>query len=886
MKQHVWVELLRAQIRAWPIVSEAAFRHATAGLAPATPGLWSQGTTALWDELCDWMRPRAIGTSMTELCQIRDKYWTSADLRSPQSITDYALRLAADCLEDRGSVLTPRALWPLPTGVNSGPPPLPPDSLQPWRLLTWLMPEDLLVAAIGAQKSDDRAIGHVSPLPLQVGRMLSEHPVAETHLHLGAAMDFGLLWTSLTLPVMLQHLVASAQPAVTRKWTDAPFGSGPLFVRRLLGARCLRLVMAAFLKGRTSSACTHVGHSCRCWENFLRQDVDGELLKLRNGLNLVRTLRTLARDWSLGYGPAVNLPLAVSASSFSLLERALRTLLLPASPKAPKGASKLATLFINDPLHSWFGSAAPDVTPEHDFTVSALRYAQHHREFALAFWQYERVRCAVFRYVTQEPGTAGLDWFRKHYERIGRLDQGVAPALNESALRLQSREIALRALEVRVRPKDKFAGVAEQVRSLAAAARRHAGQGPSCTGIEIGLILHLVKDPTYEDAKGQTWINGAPHRTHGPRYWRWYSDARKRVRAVRTALQRRPERLVLLRGIDIANAELAVPTWTVAPLLLYLRQASTDAAAALRRQQPLWQVPPMRVCCHAGEDYRILFEGLRRIHELLEVGLLQPSDRLGHAVALGDDPTLHLRGHFFQPAEERLEDLLWLLDLAAMGVSLPASYLPRLQDEAAHWTRRIWDSTVTLETVRDRRRLLLQPNWVEGRGYGILPGVIQLQRPAFVHRYLTDADAFRRGQESVEIVLFEPDVAALHTIQIWLRGRLSQRSITVESNPSSNQLIAALPTLSQHPAFRLQPPPNATAQAAPPVQLSINSDDPLCFATCLRDEYAYIYDALLAQGLSATEAIHWLDQRRQDGWRSRFTVPQSAAPDILKRLCR
>lgn len=882
MRQHVWVELLRAQIRAWPIVSEAAFRRATERLEPRTPGLWSQSTTALWDDLCCWIRPRAIGTSMTELCQLRDRCWNSAAVQSPQSITDYALRLAADCLEDRGAVLTPRALWPLPTGGRAGPPPLPPDSLQPWRLLTWLMPEDLLVASLVAQRNDDRTIGHVSPLPLQVGRLLSEQPVAETHLHLGAAMDFGLLWTSLTLPVMLQHLVASAQPAAKKQWTDAPLGSGPLFVRRLLEARCLRLVLAAFLNQRTGAACPHIGKSCTCWGKFLVY-VGEELRKLVTGVNLEYAFAALRNDWSLGFGPAMNQPLPVV--TYSLLERALRKLLLPAPRKVPRGASKLAALLINDPLHSWFGSAVPDVTPEHGFTTCALRYAQHHPEFALAFWQYERVRCAVFRYVTQEPGTAGLDWFRQHYERIGKLDQGIAPALNESALRLQSREIALRALEVRVRPKDKAAGVAEQVRSLAAAALRHAGQGRSSAGIQIGLILHLVKDPTYS-LNGQKWLNGAPHRTHGLRHWMWYSDAKKRVRAVRSALRQRPERLVLLRGIDIANAELAVPTWSVAPLLLCLRQAGTDAAAALHRQQPLWQVPPMRVCCHAGEDYRILFEGLRRIHELLEVGLLQPSDRLGHAVALGEDPNLHLRGHFFQPAEERLEDLLWLLDLAATGISLPTSYLPRIQDEAAYWTRQIWGPDVALETARDRRRVLLQPDQVERWGYGILPGVIQLQRPAFVDRYLTDADAFRRGQESVEIVLLEPDIAALNMIQVWLRGRLSQRSITVESNPSSNHLIAALPTLSQHPAFRLQPPLNSTAQAAPPVQLSINSDDPLCFATCLRDEYAYIYDALMAQGISATEAIQWLDQRRQDGWRSRFTIPQSADPDILKRLCR
>jgi adenosine deaminase len=116
---------------------------------------------------------------------------------------------------------------------------------------------------------------------------------------------------------------------------------------------------------------------------------------------------------------------------------------------------------------------------------------------------------------------------------------------------------------------------------------------------------------------------------------------------------------------------------------------------------------------------------------------------------------------------------------------------------------------------------------------------------------------------------------------------LRELEITIESNPSSNLLIMNLLGLEDHPVMTLGPGLPATATAgspAPPLLLSINSDDPVTFATSLADEYAHLYFALVRRGVAAQEAMRWIDQLRENGWRSRFTLTANADPDILRLL--
>jgi adenosine deaminase len=124
----------------------------------------------------------------------------------------------------------------------------------------------------------------------------------------------------------------------------------------------------------------------------------------------------------------------------------------------------------------------------------------------------------------------------------------------------------------------------------------------------------------------------------------------------------------------------------------------------------------------------------------------------------------------------------------------------------------------------------------------------------------------------------------LRKAQLSLRRELARLEITVETNPSSNLLIGDFREIDEHPLFQLQPLDERKGDSNTNVLLSINTDDPITFATRLSDEYAYIYFALLRAGVSSRDALAWLERIRETSWRSRFTLEASRSQRILTSI--
>ena len=198
---------------------------------------------------------------------------------------------------------------------------------------------------------------------------------------------------------------------------------------------------------------------------------------------------------------------------------------------------------------------------------------------------------------------------------------------------MQAEGLHLGALEARTAPSDRWVEVRDEVRAFARQAATFQPR-PGDERPEIGLVLHFVKTWERPTPAGPR-LHGDPGNAWGTRFGPWFVDQSARAAAIAAALESQPELLLVLRGIDVANVELAQPTWVVRPLFERVRAASREAAARLARRRPTWGVRPLRATVHAGEDYRRLVEGLRRIHEPIELGLIEAGDRLGHAIALG-----------------------------------------------------------------------------------------------------------------------------------------------------------------------------------------------------------------------------------------------------------
>ncbi len=130
------------------------------------------------------------------------------------------------------------------TGASIGLNPIPDlaERAREWRHLTFLLPADLLIAALCASDHTEPRTESVDLLTPQLAAHLRDG-IAETHLHLGASIPFPYLWASLSRdlaedPPSLKDL-GKGQPTL--------LGNAAAMRTRLVVAALGRVLLAAFL---------------------------------------------------------------------------------------------------------------------------------------------------------------------------------------------------------------------------------------------------------------------------------------------------------------------------------------------------------------------------------------------------------------------------------------------------------------------------------------------------------------------------------------------------------------------------------------------------------------------------------------------------------------
>lgn len=836
---------LEAELIAWPLGSEVSFRLGLDALTRTDAGVLGGGTQRLSDTLLDHLRPRARGLSIEILAQLRDGVWFEGE-ESPQGsrqldipLARFVARLATSRLHFVGEH----------AALQPGATPAMEQQSARWRWLSLALPPDLLIAAHAAIEDTEPLTDFVSLGAPHLERFFEEEGIAQTHLHLGAAVPFEWLWTNLMARIAGDAL----QVPRLRRNGSLPLGSAREFLDWLVTASLARLTLGGFL-----------------WHLEL-----GGATTFRPFVDI---LATRGRDASEHRAALSALHRGERPPSQAVLSPVLRRLM--GEPPPRQAAQSLEEVRRRDPLSQWLGPSS--ALPETRFMARGLRYllgplGRRDGEFARVFWQYLRLRHLTYRHLVLEPGTAGLDWFSVHFQRISALREGLGDrALMASALALESRGPPLRSLEVRTSPSPHWSDIRELV--------RHIERAPEPEGVqaERGLVLHFVKGRS--TGRRDKLPNADPRQlAHGCRFGSYFHAIQREALAIERVLREHRELLFILRGLDVCNLELAVPTWVFLPILRQLRQASATLSRALA---PHGRIPrPLQLTMHAGEDFRRLIEGIRHMHEPVEFGVLGTADRLGHAVALGMKPEDWASSTPFvrQPAEERLDDLLWELE-RYRRTELPtdAARLAYVQDQLDRLATWIYGTGYgSLEDLLRARRLRHEPRFLERLGYPFMRNVANAEAEGaagrLLLRYLTDFGVYSRGQQPVEIETLPSEIPMLHEAQRFLRGLFSRLGITIEANPSSNVLIGDI-ALDEHPLFQLQPLPGRASAEGGPVAVSLGDDDPITFASSLPDEYCHLYYALIRQGVPAQDALGWLDQLRKNGLRARFTLADSIRP--------
>jgi len=858
---------IRAVVVAWPLASDAGFESRLTALTPAT-------ASSLGARLEEWLRPRARGVSLDTLRLTCELAWQRRYGTAP-TLARYVCGIAGEYLAWEGDGVRLHGIDDTPVLAGQ------------WRWLSLSLPSDLLVAALAADAGTAPPSEHIRLLSRAADVLFGESPFAATHLHVGAALTFRLVWSSLMRavadePIGRLDFKAGGPP---------PFGSPDAFCTRLLQAGIVRTLLASFLWSR-SSALTET------FTEFLGDARRPGRFDLGAIARRFRWQQDSASVWSSLGNTIRSLVNGGEPPAAADLQRLYRRLIGAPSPNRARSVDDLAMM---DPLAEWQRpSPAADRTgadsAETHLATQAIRYMLARPSddvFATTFWQYERVRTLAFRYLVEEPGTAGLDWFSRHYQRISPMRRACEDILYQSALQVEGQGIALGALEARTRPESDWSKIRDEVRKVARNALAHRLPQRSQRS-EIGLVFHFVK--LREGSRdGRSYRHADPRQpAFGCRFGNWFNDRTAESQAMIRAMRLNPEILAILRGVDIANLELAVPTWPVLPLMSDVREASRGAVARLAQQGLDWRAAPLRVTYHAGEDFGRLSHGLRLIDEPIDFRVIGAGDRIGHAVALGVDVErwANTSACTVQVKEDRLDDLLWELERYRRGeIDASAGRIALVQAEAERLSSEIFDvKGLRIDVLIEARHRRHSAADLRTLGYPRLG----LERPAaltgaesaiqLLRAYLIDPNVYDRGQTPMEVPLHESEIAFLKRVQSWLRRRLGALAVTVETNPSSNLLIGDLGDIERHPALSLYPLNAPTATQGPTVSISINTDNPLTFASCLGDEFAHFHHALVRRGVSSVDAMRWLDDVREQGWRSRFTLPASASEAVLEQI--
>ncbi|HEV7642804.1 MAG TPA: hypothetical protein VGO50_02575 [Pyrinomonadaceae bacterium] len=915
-------EHIEAELGAFPIASEASFRNGITSLNPAT-----SKDDNLWRGAERYILQNLPSVTPDEAITLRDKLWFNSSNGNetdtgPVPLVSYVRRLAADYLDPYGIPVSPS--YTFQTEMSA------PEARLRWSWLCRALPPDFLRTVRGVVDPDS----HHFPLHPVMQKMLQDKGFAETHLHLGAALDFSLAWASL-----MYQFTRSESSHRDFESVGADFRQGKRLGLWLLYSCIVRLILAEYVFDKSSR------NESASFSTFVK---DIYLSRPDSRLDIVEQVRfqSITSQFKQGKLPGERSPVgpeermgkrfARARALYNKLNRQSNIFLSRNSEKnllrATYKPENRCDIYLNDPLARITGWRETERnSPETLFVEKALKYLEQcdsDKDFALLFWQMIRIRCLVYRHVVQRPLTPGLQWFVRFFSRIKPLRKNISEKiLIHTAAHICGKELGLRSLEVRLGTEASVTeclAKVQKVESINHSRERSDRWQPKkllskdevetlikenskYPRMEVGALFHFSRKRGGGWEKGKLNAYGLDHSYPGRpknkklgkdagnpigfRFARFYMEQRQHAQALVNLFQKYPMSLRTVRGFDLCTDEAGVPIWVMAPLIRWVKDASHQAIQQLKRRGE-FDIPPTRLSIHAGEDFVYLLTGLRRLDEAITYLNLQEGDRLGHALALGIDPSSWCKraGRVIVSSEERLFDLIWEWSCyARQNIPVSSERLAYVRTEMVHIAKIIFDDLISPEELMDFVYNLYDEKRLKGEGYPDRPRFETNESKEksstdrkLLGKYLTDDMVWRRGRIPQTIDFSQKhEEGALQELQKGMRHKVGSRCLAIEVNPSSNLLIGDLGNFIEHPLWRLRP--LIPEDSVSPLSLTIGSDDPLTFATTLPHEYQLLFDAMILKGCSHEEAMRWLDNAREAGMESRFTLPvKNIRPEKLR----
>lgn len=394
-------------------------------------------------------------------------------------------------------------------------------------------------------------------------------------------------------------------------------------------------------------------------------------------------------------------------------------------------------------------------------------------------------------------------------------------------------------------------------------------------------------------------------------YCRHYQKRRnlqKQAKAIALFRTKFPETAKRLRGIDGCSREIGCRPEVLAQTYRYLKNHIVYAKRnkVYDDNNKEVTVPQLQMTYHVGEDFQSLVDGLRAIEEAIMFFNLNCGSRLGHALALGEDPDEYYEGKkncILITQQDYLDNLVWVYyRIKRFSLIGYEDLLLNIEQEYNKYFRLIYGDVVSDEffeaVIREAGKYFQRSNERVSKGYSNTHFNFRISEyysawqlrgddpECYKNGYFKDTEDFsewkrfsvnkecprdyrirynpecaylyflyhynphvkNEGRKTIEVQISHKMIKCIKEIQREMQFWISKLGIGIEVNPSSNFFIGTFDRYDKHPVFKLYniglTGSETKLNECPQIPVCINTDDQGIFSTYLENEYALIALAL------------------------------------------
>lgn len=410
---------------------------------------------------------------------------------------------------------------------------------------------------------------------------------------------------------------------------------------------------------------------------------------------------------------------------------------------------------------------------------------------------------------------------------------------------------------------------------------------------KLGIVYHFIKQNDFDNFSGYRCIlSGNADEFDCMDYGTMRTLNLRFCEALRILIQEHPLLSKYIVGIDAASLENSAEPWVFAPVFRSFRPDNYILPVSSETRE---RISNIGFTYHVGEDFRHIASGLRHIDEVISHFNYCSGDRLGHAIALGVDidKLVEQNRVVVLPIMEYMENLLWIwsksVDSATLKVQQNLEYTIMATAQKIYHNidginvYTLWQTYNEKFNIMDRGKI---KQMISENSCRLNPNTNNRHHPWSVDELLCSHFCpcyFEQYSKPIFVRINDEEISLYKALQNYLRSRVEEMGIYVETNPSSNTAIGDIEGIYSHPILNLNHRGLGLDKNVDScVMTTINSDDPLVFSTCVDNEIAYIYYSLLNAGCKREQVLDWIDKIRRHGLESSFVKYCGTYDDMVK----